>query len=178
MNTETKKINKWFWVWDDEKEEAWLRKMANQGWHLSKVGLINSYEFEQEEKRDVIYRIDYKNGYGLKLDEYLQFFSDSGWEHVFEMSGRHYFRAPMRGEDEPEIYTDNESKITKYQQILTGFYIFIPLFIMFIILRPEITKSPQFTIYDIFLIIILILEVIYIFSVINLIKRIRHLQRM
>jgi len=25
---------KWFWAWQDEKEEAWLSNMARDGWHL------------------------------------------------------------------------------------------------------------------------------------------------
>ena len=33
MNAEIKKVRKWFWVWDDDKEEAWLRIMAIDGWH-------------------------------------------------------------------------------------------------------------------------------------------------
>lgn len=177
MKTETKKIRKWFWVWNDEKEEAWLRNLSSGGWHLQKIGFLATYEFEHGVSRDIIYRIDYKDGYNLKLSEYLQIFRDSGWEHVGEMSGRHYFRTPMAGEEEPEIYTDNESKIIKYQRILTGYYIFIPLFLLVIINRPEITKIPGFSIFDIILIGLLLMELFFLYVVLNLIKRIRQLKR-
>ena len=172
MNEKIEKVRKWFWVWDDDKEEEWLRKKANEGWQLSKIGLINSYEFQRKETRDTIYRIDYKDGYNLKLDDYLQVFEDSGWEHIGEMSGRHYFRTPMRGEDEPEIYTDNQSKITKYKSILVGFYIFIPLFLFPIIFLQNSTKSIGFIIF------IVILELFFIFSVIKLSLRISRLKRL
>jgi len=172
MNTKIKKVRRWFWLWDDEKEEAWLRKMAIEGWYLTKVGLINSYEFKQNESKDLIYRIDYKDGYNLKLDEYIQIFKDSGWEHICEMSGRHYFRTPMRGEDEPEIYTDNESKITKYQRILAGFYIFIPLFLFPIIFLPGSRKSLALITF------IFILEFFFIFSVFNLSRRISQIKHL
>jgi hypothetical protein len=112
----------------------------------------------------------------LKLDEYIQIFKDSGWEHICEMSGRHYFRTPMRGEDEPEIYTDNESKITKYQRILVGFYVFIPLFLLLFIYRPEVSKSTEFTFFDVFLILIIALEIFFIFSVVKLIERISQIK--
>lgn len=172
MNTELRKVRKWFWVWDDDKEEIWLREKANEGWHLSKVGLINSYEFQRKERQDLIYRIDYKDGYNLKLDEYIQIFKDSGWEHIGEMSGRHYFRTPMRGEDEPEIYTDNESKITKYQSILAGFYIFIPLFLFPIFFLPDSIKPIGLIIF------IFILELFFVFSVIKLSLRINQIKRL
>ena len=29
---------KWFWPWQDEQEEGWLRKISQQGWHLRPVG--------------------------------------------------------------------------------------------------------------------------------------------
>jgi hypothetical protein len=35
---ERKKIWKWFWVWDFEKEERWLNQMAMEGWVLVDVG--------------------------------------------------------------------------------------------------------------------------------------------
>ncbi len=178
MNTKIKKVRRWFWLWDDEKEEAWLRKMAIEGWYLTKVGLINSYEFKQNESKDLIYRIDYKDGYNLKLDEYILIFKDSGWEHICEMSGRHYFRTPMRGEDEPEIYTDNESKITKYQHILAGFYIFIPMFLFLIIYLPDKTIPFSSLFFDVFLFFIIVLEIFFIFSVIKLIKRISEIKRL
>ena len=178
MNAEIRKVRKWFWIWDDDKEETWLRKMANDGWHLTKVGLINNYEFEKNESKDLIYRIDYKDGYNLKLDEYIQIFEDSGWEHICEMSGRHYFRTPMRSEDEPEIYTDNESKITKYQRIIIGFDIFIPLFLFLFIFLPDNTKSLSSTFFDVFLIFIIILEIFFIFSVIKLSERISQIKRL
>ena len=31
---ETKKVTRWYWVWDYEKEELWLNAMAQEGWTL------------------------------------------------------------------------------------------------------------------------------------------------
>src|SRR5512133_3384676 len=90
----TLQIKKIFWGWEDDKEEAWLREQANQGRHLVKIewGL---YTFEPGAPRDVVYRMDYIHTTDpKKVEEYLQFFQDAGWEHVGEILGWHYFRKP------------------------------------------------------------------------------------
>ena len=48
----------WFWAWDDEKEEAWLREMAQKGWHFQSVTPPGNYTFEKGEPRDDVYRLD------------------------------------------------------------------------------------------------------------------------
>jgi len=35
----TKVINKWFWVWDFDKEEQWLNTMAESGWVKRRMSL-------------------------------------------------------------------------------------------------------------------------------------------
>ena len=35
----------WFWGWDDEKEENWLREMAQKGWHFKSVGMPGTADF-------------------------------------------------------------------------------------------------------------------------------------
>lgn len=37
MENKTIRKVKWFWGWADEKEEAWLGEMAQQGWHLRRL---------------------------------------------------------------------------------------------------------------------------------------------
>ncbi len=47
----TLKQFRWFWAWDDEKEEKWLRDMAKKGWHFTSVSLPGNYYFEQGEPK-------------------------------------------------------------------------------------------------------------------------------
>jgi hypothetical protein len=115
--TETKREFKWFWAWNDEREEAWLREMAQQGWHLTKAGAFGTYTFEKEAPKDVVYRLDFRLR-DVDKAEYLQLFADAGWEHVGEMNGWQYFRTDVAGGETPEIYTDDASKIKKYQRLL------------------------------------------------------------
>jgi hypothetical protein len=125
---------KWFWAWQDEKEEAWLHEMAQQGFHLRSVAGPLHYEFEMGEPRNEYYRMDYivdRKDY----QNYLQLFKDAGWEHLGEMGGWQYFRTKAEGNSIPEIYTDKDSKAQKYQRLITILVVFLPIF-MTITTRP------------------------------------------
>jgi len=104
---------RWFSAWNDDKEEHWLEKMAQEGWHL--VSGPFPYCFEQGAPANVRYRLDYRSS-DKGLEEYLSLCSDAGWERVCQFSGWHYFRTARA--DAPEIYTDLESRIAKYRRLL------------------------------------------------------------
>jgi hypothetical protein len=115
-NSETKKVFRLFWAWEDEKEEAWLSAMAREGWHL-----VNSqgvrFIFRRGEPADVVYRLDYRPERGLDIAEYYGLFRDAGWEPVTRYSGWHYFRTPVGGSPAPEIFSDTQSRIEKYRRL-------------------------------------------------------------
>jgi hypothetical protein len=62
---------KWFWAWQDEKEEPWLRTMSQQGYHLVSVKPFGSYCFKHGDKTDYVYRLDYQTNRKDSLN-YLQ----------------------------------------------------------------------------------------------------------
>jgi hypothetical protein len=113
-----------FWAWQDHEEEAWLRQMAQQGYHLSSLVFSTIYEFTHGEPRDVVYRLDYTDVRKKDIQEYMQLFQDAGWECVDGWAGWYYFRKPADSESANEIYTDAESKNQKYQRLLTYLIIF------------------------------------------------------
>lgn len=117
-NTTTIKRTRWFWPWQDEKEEGWLEEMSQTGWHLKSVQLPCVYTFAKGEPCRNAYRLDYMLMKKDQLDEYLQIFQDAGWEYVGEMSNWRYWRKRVANGEIPEIFTDNESKIKKYQRML------------------------------------------------------------
>lgn len=119
---------RWFWAWDDEKEEAWLREMALKGWHFKSVSLPGNYTFEKGEPRDDFYRLDFFTDSKAKAD-YLQLFLDAGWEYLGEMNSWQYFRKTALDGEVPEIFSDNESKSKKYQRILLILLVFLPIYI-------------------------------------------------
>ena len=110
---------KWFWPWQDEQEEAWLRSMSQKGWHLSSIGLPCIYRFRAGEPRDYVYRLDYQRLPKKDKQEYQQLFRDAGWEYVGEMSSwQQYFRKEAKEGEAPEIFTDVESKVAMYKKVV------------------------------------------------------------
>jgi hypothetical protein len=164
---------KWFWAWQDEAEEEWLREMSKNGWHLARIGFPTVYTFEAGEPRDFVYRLDYRSYYKMDKGDYLQLFSDAGWEKVEEMAGWQYFRQTARAGDDLEIYTDSDSKIGKYQRLLVFLAILmLPLFLGLINLsRAPYTWVPVIQMMN------ALLFILYIYAMIRLLLRIRELKQ-
>jgi hypothetical protein len=179
----TLKKTRWFWPWQDEKEEAWLESMSAEGYHLRQVGLMGRYTFEQGSPRAYTYRLDYLLLDKNKRADYLQMFTDAGWEHIGEMSNWQYWRkANLDGEAE-EIFSDNESKVKKYQRLLLfmGFMLALLLFLgrtmLSGLLSYDGTCSVIEAIYFIGGVLYAILIPVYVVVVVKLALRIRELKR-
>jgi hypothetical protein len=127
----TQKISKWFWPWQDDKEETWLGNMSTDGWHLHSVGLMGRYTFAKGVKQPYTYRLDYMLLDKKNRADYLQLFQDAGWEYIGEMSNWQYWRKRVTDGQNQEIFTDNESKIKKYQRLLLfmGFMLLLLVFL-------------------------------------------------
>ena len=166
---------KWFWAWQDEKEEAWLAEMARQGLHLNTVPFPGSYQFKSGEPADYVYRLDYQSLKTKDKESYLQLFKDAGWEQVGEMGGWMYFRYEAAKGAAPEIYSDRESKIGKYQRVLSYLAIFLPLMV---VMMPNIAGTekygPFFVILEALAFLIMVLFTI---GIIQLFRRINQLKR-
>jgi hypothetical protein len=113
---------KWFWDDADHAIESWLQEMARQGLHLKRVSCLRTvFVFRRGEPAAVTYRLDFLIG---RADpHYLQLFADAGWEHVDQLLGWQYWRAPTRAGVAMQIFTDVPSMIKKYQQLLWLFLI-------------------------------------------------------
>ncbi|MFP7477455.1 DUF2812 domain-containing protein [Terribacillus saccharophilus] len=120
---ERKQIRKWFWAWDDQKEEVWLQKMAQEGWTLEEYRWFK-YTFRASEPSKLVYRLDHQMGFPDR--SYFDLFEMDGWDRVCSFNGWHYFCKEDDGTDKLEIFTDNQSRATKYIQ-LSNYIIFILL---------------------------------------------------
>ena len=176
MSENTNRKFKWFWPWQDGQEEAWLRSMSQKGWHLFSVGLPCIYRFRVGEAQDYVYRMDYQMHKKEDQQDYLQLFSDAGWEHVGQMSGWHYFRKEARKGEAPEIFTDVESKVAMYKKVLAfpAFLVVIEIAAFSHILWGDNPYSWWFIIRVIYILVMVGL----IYSIIKLILRIRQLRRL
>ena len=118
---ETMKQFKYFSIMNHEKEEAYLRDMHKNGWRFVKVTGLGRYHFEKCEPADVIYRLDYNTAINDSRTEYLQIFSDCGWEYIQTYAGYSYFRkdaAETNGEE--SIFSDDESKTAMMGRVYKG----------------------------------------------------------
>ncbi len=164
---------KWFWAWNDEKEEAWLEQMASEGRHLCGLGLPGNYSFESGAPRKDVYRLDYIINQ-KDYQNYLQLFNDAGWEHIGKMGGWQYFRKPYQGDLVPEIYTDDTSKAQKYQRVLIFLVILLPVLLMFIT-KPAIAGSSLFDFYSILKTIMGFFLIFYVYAMLRIFRRILQL---
>lgn len=129
-NKDYKKQFKWFSIFEYQKEEKYLRQMHKAGWKFLKVRGLGVYHFEKCTPEDVIYQLDYNKEGLARKEEYLQMYSDCGWEHLTDFAGYSYFRKPvseMKGEE--EIFCDEDSKIQMMERVLKGRM--LPLLIIF-----------------------------------------------
>jgi len=168
---EQKRFFRMFWAWDDETEEAWLSQMAQRGWHLVRPAL-GFYPFVQGDPKNVVYRMDFKAG-DKDMAEYLQLFADAGWQHVGALGGWQYFRKEAAEGGTLEIYTDNTSKIQKYQRVITLLIVFLPILIVMFSRAEERTSA--------FMEVVQVLQigvmVLYIYGMLRLILRIEKLRK-
>ncbi|HOU12226.1 MAG TPA: DUF2812 domain-containing protein [Anaerolineae bacterium] len=171
MAEQTIRKYKLFWTWQDDKEEAWLGQMSQQGYHLASLGFPGFYYFTVGEPRNYVYRLDFLTQ-TKDYPQYLQLFKDAGWEHMGRMGGWQYFRILAQEGESPEIYTDPDSKIQKYGRLLAYLIIFLPIYLT-IVSRNLTVQS-----HEVFRFAGFVLMVVYSVVIIQLIRRISQLKRL
>jgi len=108
---ETKKVRKFYLVWQYEKEEQWLNEMARSGWVLDKVG-FGVYHFVPSEPGEYIVRLEMHE----KDEAYISFMEETGAEYVGRVVQWIYFR---RRSDlgQFDIFSDIDSKLGQLNKI-------------------------------------------------------------
>jgi len=172
--------SKWFWAWQDDREEAWLGEMARQGLHLQHAGLFGQYAFEQGAPRDVAYRLDFITQ-SKKKPDYFQLFQDAGWEHVGEMGGWQYWRKDVEAGKATEIFTDNASKIQKYQRLLGFLVIFFSIYTLFLANYGNSTSQSGggffSMLYEILFFVFFVVVMLYLFAMLMILRRVSILKK-
>lgn len=135
---------KFFSVPQWKKEENYLREQHKKGWELVAVSGFGCYRFRRCEPKDVVYQLDYNPDSLAKKNDYLQMFSDCGWEYLQNYMGYSYFRkaaSEMDGTEE-EIFCDDASRLDMMKRVFTGRM--TPLLVVFFsIIIPEIFMQSQ-----------------------------------
>lgn len=104
-------IKKWFWVWDFDKEEAWLNDMAQSGWVLDKVGFAK-YEFVQCQPGEYSVRLEMLEDVvtAEKSQDYIAFVEDLGADYIGNVMKWVYFRKKT-ADGEFKLFSDLSSQM-------------------------------------------------------------------
>ena len=174
---------KWFWGWQDDREEEWLGEMSRQGWHLVRPAAFGQYTFVQGAGREYAYRLDFVTA-AQKKEDYFQLFRDAGWEHVGEMGGWQYWRKEIVEGMVPEIFTDNASKVQKYQRLIGVLAAIMPIFVIFLVNFNRTNQgigdrygSAFGVFYEILFFIFFTVVMIFVYSMVMILRRINRLKR-
>lgn len=134
---QTKKVYKYFSIFEYEKEQNYLTQMHKSGWKFVKVTGFCMYHFEKCTPEDVIYQLDYNQDGIANKDEYVKMFTDCGWEYLQDYVGYSYFRkSATQNESADEIFCDDASKLQMLDRIFKGRV--IPLLLIFaVVLVPN-----------------------------------------
>ena len=108
---ERRTMHKWFWVWEFDKEEAWLNEMANTGWVLDRVGFCK-YTFVKSEPEEYTVRLEMHD----QDQGYIDFVEETGAEYVGRMAKWIYFRKRTEN-GKFEIFSDIDSRIHHLERI-------------------------------------------------------------
>ena len=102
---------------DYEKEEQWLADMVLDGLCFTGIG-ANGHRFTECEPHSEVFKIDYRTFTRQgDIDEYVELFRQSGWEHVAgtKKSGAHYFKR-VRSDASEDIFSDDVSRGSRYRR--------------------------------------------------------------
>lgn len=108
-----------FFVADFTREEEWLSKQAEEGWHLVDTD-GSTYEFEQGQKGPWVYRTD-----DFKKDDdpntYLDKYTARGWKFVCRTKHRVYMKQKKVGRSlDTSVFTPDEDRFKFAKSLITA----------------------------------------------------------
>lgn len=166
---------KWFWAWQDEKQEAWLEEMSRKGLHLVDIKAFGRYVFEVDSSESFIYRMDFDQKLG-KDSDYFAFLEEAGWERVIRVLGWQYWRKKSYAGQTAEIFTDNHSKIKKYERFITS--LMVPTNTTFIFVLAMFKRFPGRHPQWVVIVTIAIYAIWYLFLIVNTVNVIRRINEL
>lgn len=106
-----------YWLWQYEEEEAWLNRMAAEGWVLEEVHFFR-YVFTRCQPGEYTVRLEMMNGSPEKEEnqEYIWFVRGTGAEYVGKLKNWVYFRKKT-AEGLFELFSDLDSRLAHVERV-------------------------------------------------------------
>jgi hypothetical protein len=111
-----KKVYRFSWLmyWHMEEQRAWLEDLAEQGFHLERLGMFLSV-FSQQEPRNDRFRVEY---IPPAVMERIVDYRTAGWEHMGILHHLHFFRQAADAPDVSEVFTDSHEYAATLKTLL------------------------------------------------------------
>ena len=123
-------VHKLFFIWQLEKEQAWVNEMASHGYSLEHAGRF-AFEFDETEPGKYIYKEIFLKGWGEGAEniKYFKFLEEMGIKVVCYINypGTCWVYLRALKEDYPDgidLYSDIDSKIT-YQKVMAWYMLLV-----------------------------------------------------
>lgn len=118
------RFHKLFWIWQLQKEEAWINEMASHGYGLISVGRI-TFDFEDIEPDRYGYKAVFRKGTSNSdnVRDFLKFMEELGIDNVGHVTFPNYTVVYLRyekSEENLELYSDIDSKI-EYEKTMCDY---------------------------------------------------------
>ena len=101
---------KLFFIWQDDKEEAWLNDLSAKGQRLDSVSFPFTYHFSSDASKKYTHHLNAPKGPDTSPEAFKDTYQKSGWKHIGRMNGWHYFQKEVASEDEPVLDWGNKQK--------------------------------------------------------------------
>lgn len=128
-------VRRMFFVWDYDKQIAWLNEMAEKGLNLTKVS-FNKYVFEQGTPKEYSYRMEWLKQWPTHPQSvsYIRFLQEAGVEYVASFKKWAYFRKKT-SEGAFDLFSDLDSRISHLGRIITLVICLLPPLLFGLILN-------------------------------------------
>jgi len=162
-----------FFIWQDDKEEAWLNGLSAKGQRLDSVSFPFTYHFSSDASKKYTYHLNAPKGAETSLDAFKETFQKAGWKHIGRMIGWHYFRKEAASGDEPVLDWGNKLKANRYQGYMMALVGLLPFLL---IIFPALGRRFVPPLFDVLRIAYFLFLALYTLATFKVYRRVNQLQ--
>lgn len=166
---------KWFWIWQDEKEEDWLHEMARKGNHLVAIDFPGVYRFTQSQPDETCYVMDFWNRQRVGFDAYMKPRTEAGWKFISKMNGWSYFEKPLKENEIAASIDVRLAKADKFQQLMMFLVGFMPIMLLWYPILGRRIASPLHELLGVIFVVALVIFTLITFSIYKRISQLREI---